>query len=376
MNTYHIMNRLKKTWIKIEFFIKNLLISVFQSLLFSPKKTDIKKILIFRIGSIGDNVCALPAISAIKNHFIHSEIHILTHCGDNDYGSMDKIINENLVRKVINYKGFSYLKLIKLLRQERYELFIELPKASLTFTQAIRNMLFAKFINVKYGFGWEIFTPTLFKKTYNNLLNIRERDRLLNILDKNKISINNAFYPLNIKEQDEQYAHQIITQHNLIDKAKNIAIVPKAKFPYKIWPSKYYKEVMDYLTAKGFNILIIGTEPFEPATKAANIYDFSGKLTLMQSAALFKHCSLVLTNDTGPMHLADALGVPIIALFSASNYKGLWYPSLPNTVLRNENVPCALCLKNTCKDNICMKSISVETVIDAINKKINFNNHC
>lgn len=369
MNNY---NSIKIKIIKLDLWVKNLIISLFQRVLFPfDRKSTIKKILIYRIGSIGDNVCALPAINAIYHNYQFASIDILTNPGEYNFGSMDKILKKGLANRIINYKDTSKIALIKSLRKAKYDLYIELPKVNATLFSSIRNIFFAKATGAKYALGWEIYISKIFKQEFNKMNLDRESDRLINILSNKGIKTEVKKYPLNIEEHDEKFIKEILSAKGITDKSKNVAVIPGAKYSYKRWPLEYFQQVISFLTSQGYNVLLVGNED-NSIDGQERVYDFRGKLSLMQSACLFNYCRLAITNDTGPMHIADVMETPLVALFSAADYAGIWYPSPENSiVLRYENLPCSLCLRKNCTDNICMKKITSGFVIDQICRMIN-----
>src|SRR5690606_8477945 len=95
------------------------------------------------------------------------------------------------------------------------------------------------------------------------------------------------------------------------------------------------------------------------------VANFAGKTTLRELCAGLKLCQLVLTNDTGPMHVAAALGTPVVVPFGSTSFE-LTGPGLPGNTdhaLLTSSVPCAPCFLRECPiDFRCMKSISVEQV--------------
>lgn len=121
------------------------------------------------------------------------------------------------------------------------------------------------------------------------------------------------------------------------------------------------QSITSEITAK----LITGTGA--PAT----IWDLAGKTTLRELCAGLKQCQAVLTNDTGPMHLAAALGTPLVALFGSTS-PALTAPGLPggfHHALLQVTTPCNPCFLRECPiDFRCMTSISVEQVVEAMVK--------
>jgi heptosyltransferase-2 len=95
----------------------------------------------------------------------------------------------------------------------------------------------------------------------------------------------------------------------------------------------------------------------------------AGRTSLRELCAALKACDVVLTNDSGPMHLAAAVGTPVVALFGSTSPE-LTGPGLPGTthhVVVRAPVPCAPCFRRECPiDFRCMTGISVEQVVEAV----------
>jgi heptosyltransferase-2 len=104
------------------------------------------------------------------------------------------------------------------------------------------------------------------------------------------------------------------------------------------------------------------------SSRVAN-YNLSGQTTLRELMALLKLCRVVLTNDTGPMHLAAALGAPIVAPFGSTSPEltGPGLPGDPRHHLLRSNAPCSPCFLRECPiDFRCMKGIGTEAVVAAV----------
>ncbi len=101
------------------------------------------------------------------------------------------------------------------------------------------------------------------------------------------------------------------------------------------------------------------------------LIDLTGRLTLPETAAVMARSRAVVATDSGPMHMADALGVPLVALFGAKNPMPLWLPLTPDAKVITHGVPCAGCLRNICdRDNLCMSLITEDEVLSALHEAI------
>jgi heptosyltransferase-2 len=99
--------------------------------------------------------------------------------------------------------------------------------------------------------------------------------------------------------------------------------------------------------------------------------NLAGRTTLRELCALLKLCRVLLTNDTGPMHVAAAVGTPVVAIFGSTSPE-LTGPGLPGDSphhLLKSHAPCAPCFRRVCPIDLrCMTGISVERVVDAVGK--------
>lgn len=359
-----------KSLINLHYWVLNKILRSVEFILFPTRKVNFaKKILIFRTGSLGDSVCALPAIYSIRKNFPDAHIDILTNAGDENLVSFGALIDKTVINEIINYFGMSKKHLFKLIRKRKYDLFIHLPQYDAGLVKQIRDLFIAKSLGVKYAFGWQIGSTQFLAKYQAKFIKFEnERDRLLSILEKNGLKNYGLFYPLGFTPEIKTKIAEIIKLKGLVDKTINIGMVVGAKRPQNRWPIEYFKEVADYLLKQNKNILLFGgPEDFELAEqiKGENVFNFCAKLTPLETAEMMKYCKLVITNDTGPMHLAYAVGTPIIAIFSSRDYPNKWFPpeNEKNFVFRNNEIHCDGCLIKCKNDNYCLKKITPEPII-------------
>ncbi len=399
VKNYEIKEILIKQFILLHYSILNCLLKFFKWILFGNKKViDAKKILIFRTGSLGDSVCALPAIYSIRKNFPDALIDILTNAGAENLVSLGALIDRTIVNKIINYHGLPKKDLFKQLKTNGYDLFIQLPQYDAGLIRQLRDIFIAKTLRIKYAFGWQVASTWFLAKQQAKFIKFEnERDRLLGILEKNGLRSYGLVFPLGFTEDIKKKVENVILNKfnneslqlsvipsevegqvtkkeelELLIMQNNITMVVGAKRSQNRWPIEYFKEVAKYLLDTKYNILLSGgPEDFELAEqiKGENVLNFCGKLTPLETAEMMKHCKLVISNDTGPMHLAYAVGTPLIAIFSSRDYEGKWYPpeNEKNIVFRNNNIYCANCFSNECNDNLCLKEIKSQKIINTLN---------
>ena len=364
-----------KVIIHLQYWLLNAILDFFSFILFpSGKIKDVKKILIFRTGSLGDSVCALPAIYSIRKNYPDAQIDILTNAGAENLVSLGALIDKTIVNEIINYFGLPKTELFKELKTKNYDLFIQLPQYDAGLARQLRDIFIAKALSVKYAFGWQVGSTRLLAKYQEKLIKFEnERDRLLGILESNGLRSYGLVFPLGISEEIKGRIVEVMKMRRLEDKNLNIGMVVGAKRQQNRWPIEYFKKVADYLLQKGFNILLFGgSDDTERANQITGekVFNFCGKLTPLETAEMMKHCKLVISNDTGPMHLAYAVGTPVIAIFSGRDYAGKWFPPEENFIFRNKNIVCVDCLNACEKDNECLLGIKPAQIIATIDKMI------
>jgi len=366
--------------VKFLYRFLNGVLSVIRSILFPrglPKNP--RRILIYRIGQIGDTICAIPAMIAVREHFPKAHITLLTSPVGRDMpGAKELLQGADFLDEMIIYyhneieSWQGVLALVKKLREGRYEFFIELPNELGTFKRFLRDMVFAKVIGCKYAFGFRVATLRIFLKAQARHLRFKkEVERLLDVLGEEGIPTSKVSFRLPIKPEDKEFVDRLFEEHG-VKGDLCIAINPGAKRPSNRWPKERFAEVGKALRERyGARIWITGgPADVELANWIAeeigdSAIPVAGKTSLLQSAELLRRCELLITNDTGPMHLAEAVGTPIVAIISPWQLPGRWYPYGERNIILRGSASCELCYKFDCSLTKCIESISVEDVISA-----------
>jgi ADP-heptose:LPS heptosyltransferase len=354
--------------------LDNILLNLLRRLLYR-KPQQPGRILIFRTGSLGDNLCAIPSIIAIRKHFPDAELHILANAGRSSLVNLEKLLSPVYYDRIIDYSGFTKKELFRLLREKKYDLVVYLPQVDVPMTSLIRDLFFFRLI-ARSGFGWRKSSIPFFRLAQERHgVFENELTRLRLLLRDNGIEKIDTDFGLHTTEADEQIVREVFARAGLTNRDRNIALVVGAKRPQNRWPIAYFKAVAEHFHDR-FNLILIGGPEdhglADPLLGLSGVFDFCGRFTPVQSALALKHCALTLSNDTGPMHLSYAVGTPTIALFSSRDMPGKWFPpaSSKNKVFRTSGVACAACFSETCADNICMKAIDPSVVRQTMEEMI------
>jgi len=182
------------------------------------------------------------------------------------------------------------------------------------------------------------------------------------------------------RPEDDEYVRRLLMEKG-VDAAAKVAVVhPTSRWLFKCWREEAVAEVVDHMDGAGFRVVITSGPDEKERAMVRRILaktctrpvDLSGALTLPHLAALIKAAGLFFGVDSAPMHMAAALGTPVVALFGPSDYR-VWGPLSDKAVvvMKNEQFPCVPCRKDGCdssKKSACLDAISVEDVIAAINR--------
>ncbi len=185
---------------------------------------------------------------------------------------------------------------------------------------------------------------------------------------------------LAVNARDMEFVDHLAVHNKTGESARRIGVAPGSVWATKRWIAEGYREVCMRLAERGDDVVLIGGEADRDLCAmiahdaGPRVRSFAGELTLMQSAALIKRCSLLLTNDSAPQHMAVAVGTPVVAIFGPTVPQFGFAPVGPRdhiverTSLRCR--PCAIHGGDHCPIGTfeCMKDIHPDDVIAAIDK--------
>jgi asparagine synthase (glutamine-hydrolysing) len=355
-----------------------------------------KRILVFRIGQLGDTIVALPAMWTVRRRFPGAHLALLCdrHPGKRYVLGSDLLQGAGIFDEFLSYPvselGFilkpgRMANLLAAIRRRKFDTLIYLAPSNRTIDQVERDRWFFALAGIKHFIGMEGF-PHLPAKTPDRFLDATssETDLLLKRLSVSGIPIGNSdngsraggensFMDLGLGAAEETEVSAWLSRLGSDGDRPWLAIGPGSKMPAKRWPLERFQEVVARLTDEFdvWPVVFGGPEDKEIGSQLIENwgrgYNAAGALGLRPAAAALKRCVLFLGNDTGTMHMAAAVGVPCVAVFSSRERPGMWFPYGEGHRVFRSQIECEGCWLVECveRQNECLKKISTDEVLRA-----------
>lgn len=343
----------------------------------------IKKVLIFEGGGIGDVIMATPTLKGIKHFFSEAKIDIAVSSRTVDIlfdrRGWNKVIllDRGIKSKNLTMSILRNLRLLFEFRRHKYDLVIDLQAVE-SYKSAILRYLFYKIIGSKLIAGRNT-DGRGFYLTYKAAEalkgNTHEVERKLSIIKAMGGNYHNKDITISIEIKRLNYVNALLKESNLTENNIIFGINPCAFRPSRQWKHDKFIELARILS-RNFkaSIVIIGSNIDTELVKKI-LQDFKDikaigftDLSLLDLAALISKFTVFITNDTGPMHIAAAVGTPTVAIFGPENYfrYGPYMDNKMKKIVAVHNVYCRPCVKFTCRNHLCMDQITVNHVLKSV----------
>ncbi len=356
-----------------------------------PTQKEIKNVLIFRIGSLGDTLVALPAFHLIRTEYPNSQITLLTNTpadgGIKAAPSHQILIGSELIDNYIEYPhgqiSFkSFVKVINQIRKlspDRSVYLMPIRSNSQRFRDAFFFLL-SGILNIRGLYPVKNCNTHI--KLSNSNLYESEANRIIRSIGYSSNELNQKLFSLELQSDEFEVANKLL---DVLHKPF-IALSVGAKVPAKDWGSDRWIELLQILQDKlngSYSLVFLGSpdehERCESIVKNwhGEYLNLCGAINPRQSAAVLNQASLFIGHDSGPMHLASSVGIPCISIFAARDKPGVWFPyGNEKNVFYNE-VPCSNCKLSVCADQkmICIRSIQANEVAERSIHLISFTNN-
>jgi len=357
------MDGWKRFVLTLVYGARKYLIKLFSHAFFHVNRRP-SRIVIHRVGAFGDSIVALPALKAIRDHYADALIDIYS---TQSVGvSLKDIADEkSIADSIYIFKKGEREKAWGQIKSGNYDLYIELPQ-NLNLVKSLLGILRVKFkFGIDSAYGWDAGRVKKYLHYQKKAMKPpREVNRFLNTLKKHGVT-GEEKYPLAISEQDVAAADSILNEPG----KSYVGFLIGGKLQAKKWPIKNWAKLAQRLSAENDVVLIGGeserSEAAEIKKKVPDVLDLCGETSLMQTAAILQKMTVVISHDTGAMHLAYAVGTPVIALFSTRELSDKWFPPQEKSKVIEKIETCSFCFKQNCENNICMQNIAVDEVVNA-----------
>ena len=353
------------------------------------------KILIIKFSSLGDVILSTAAIRAIREKFSRQSHKIgggiPPEAGKDKY-QISFLISEECKDVLLNCpyidellvcdfknkdRGIrGVLKSARILRKKNFDLVIDL--------QNNRKSHILSFLSLalnRYGYN---------NKKLGFLLNYRIKDekppldpvthqfRILKMLG---IDLRDPRLELWPTQEDQDYINEFLSSEWLSTHQRLVGINISAskRWITKDWPLHHIIRFCEELSRKDMRVIITGTEKdltlsntLMNMVKNVKPINTCGKTTINQLACLIKKCSVYISSDSAPLHVASAVGTPFIALFGPTDPRRHVLPAKDGITIKKD-LSCSPCYKSKCKTKKCMELIEPKEVLEAIEKLLDKN---
>jgi heptosyltransferase II len=331
------------------------------------------KILIVGPAWVGDMVMAQTLFKVLKEQDANCIIDVIAPDWTRALLSRMPEVHE-AISMPLGHGQFNFWHRVKIgraLRSKKYDTAYILPNSW-------KSALIPFFAGIKKRIGWKgearyfLLNDMRYLEEGKNALMI-ERFMALAIPKNAQLE---KPYPLPKLVIDNQSMKASVAKHKLQIEKPILALCPGAEFgPSKRWPAKYYAEVANAKLAKGFQVWLFGSKNDMDAAKEIQALtdnaciDLTGKTSLNEAIDLLSLAKIVVSNDSGLMHIAAALHKPLIAVYGSTSPK--FTPPLGEKVkILQLPLACSPCFKRECplQHWRCMRDLKSSLVIDAIEK--------
>ncbi len=324
-----------------------------------------KNILIRLPNWIGDAVMTSPVIHGVQERFSSSRITLMGKESICSLFYKDPAVN-------------AFICLDK--KQSTKELFFELTNKQFDWALLLTNsfssawLLYRAKIPYRFGFSkdmrkWLLTDSLPYPKEKMKIHHIELYQKLLHPFGINKKRLPKLY----LCEQEKRGAQDFLDKCEVFQDQILLGVNPTAAFgSSKCWPEHRFRHLAEKLLEhENIIIFFFGDPASEDKVRhishdlGPRCFDLAGKTSLRQLMSLIDRCDLLLSNDSGPMHMADALGTRVVALFGSTSPEATG--PLQHARVLKKNVECSPCFKRECPiDFRCMMSLGVEEVYQTI----------
>jgi lipopolysaccharide heptosyltransferase II len=335
-----------------------------------PEK--VKNILVIRLDGIGDVMLSTPVYESLKKKYPSAKLTILVSSDAKGVVEMNPYVNNVLVLRntwfaIDNRIKFSeILSILRKIRKENFDIGIDLRGD----IRSILLMFFGKIgFRISYGITGGGFLLNMMSGYEKEM---HEVDKNLKLIEEFDCKATNKRLLINYSQADEESILTLLEREHVCKDEILLAVHTETGYPSKSWKKERFVQLLQEMNKRNYGrIVLIGNGSDDIEFRYIyerlnfNYINTVGKLSIRKLAVLLERCAVLISCDSGPVHVATAVGTPCIVLFSGANDLKQWGSSNnANRVIR-KNVECSPCEKRICSSDthLCMDKIQVEDVL-------------
>lgn len=320
-----------------------------------------ERILLIRLSSLGDIVLTTPAIRAVRSHYPNAYIAMLVA-----QQSADVLLENPHLNEIIQFNRLAkdkdtreMFRILRILRQRQFTLTLDLQRK---FRTELLMYLSGASERVGKGRLCTIRVPDPIEK--------HATERYFDVLHAAGIPAEDRQLKIHLSDAERTKATVTLENIGIKETQLKVGLFPGAGWKLREWMPERFASIGDKLVQDYDAQVIVFGGPNEVKLvdnvcelMQEHVFHFAGILGIRELTACIEKCNLFLTNDTGPMHIASAVRTPTVALFGPGNHIRFQPLGERDMTIRHD-VPCNPCKQFTdrCKNNICMKKITVDEV--------------
>lgn len=337
------------------------------------------RILVIQLAGLGDMVMATPAIENLRQLYPQAKICLLTNSR-----SADIVRGSPYIDEIFVLGGFSNIfAIIKKLRSYHFDMVINLYRLY-SFKGVLKMFLLFWAIGGRCWVGRDTDGRGFF---YHLKVPERLSDKKHEVEYKLDIirTLGGEIKDINLRveydKDDKDYVNTTLNREGITENDILVAINCSTFKPSHNWMIESYTKLADYIVERlkvKVAFLGVGKER-KLFVEIKNLMsqeplDFVGAFNTRQLAAFLGRCRLLISPDSGPVHVASALKVPMVVLFGPGEYHRYRpYGNEEKTIVIKKEAECSPCFKKNCRNKKCMKLITPEEVFTAVKRLLNEN---
>ena len=364
--------------------LRNLILGSLCSFTKTYKNSDlsassIRKILVIRLDRIGDMVITTPIFRALKEKWPDAQITVLTNPVNKNIVINNPFIDYILVYDRENkHKSLnSRLIFFRSIRERKFDLVID-PYLD----YELKTSFITRFVGNRFRLGFEFAGREIFYNIrYNpNVFPVSTEkkhmiDYDLDLLTYIGIETQKRQPEIFLSTDEKENAYKLLEEAGTNPESKIIGIHPGGHYESQRWPIKRFAAISDYLITN-YDVKVI---LFAGQAEKQLLSEFKGyavktpifleNLSLREFMSTLSHCSLLLCNNSGPLHIATALNIPTVSTMGPT-VPYHWWPYGKDHIVLRKDVDCSPCKNGICKTHECMELITTDDFIAAVERQI------